>query len=484
MVRASVPPVAALWLVSVACGDTVTIIECPPGTMPQGSECVALDTVAPETGEPDVAGDSEAPPEIYVPIETRDSEVDPPETTVDTSPTETETEAPRATGAACTKNADCAGGTCLDWTGGYCTRLDCDTGGCEDGDTCLDLANNALCVAGCTSDADCRAPDQRCKRLVSGGALVQVCIGVDGDAGGTGAGCADATGCAGEAACLTAFPGGYCAALGCDVAGCPADAACVKVDGRPSCLLRCAGDGECGGQPGAERRCGVLQATSGSPVDVCISGVEGKALGQSCRSDFECTSGTCQILGEGRCSQTGWPCFPESVDDDCNGAEFCQVTADSRVGLCSQPCALGGRTCPGAAHCVAEGGTARDAWCRPACDGPNDTRCNAAAGLTCAFGIPISDSGQGRYACARTGADSALTSCTGDASCAGASCLLSGQSGYCTAACGDDSHCAFGGACVFGETDRCQRACLSTQDCPAGFSCRAVTGGSREVCAP
>jgi len=492
MVRLSLLGVV-LASVLVGCGDTVTIIECPPGTIASGSKCL--------TPDPDTQVDTGSEPEVLFPDTSGDS------TPVDTSgpadlietatPADVpdssgaETEGPRATGSACVRNADCAGGTCLDWTGGYCTRLDCDAATCGSGETCLAFAGNHLCVEGCRSDADCRAPDQACKTVADGTGSAKVCMGVDSDAGGNGAACVDATDCAGSATCLAAFPGGYCASLGCDVSACPLGASCVKVDGRPSCLARCTVDGDCGGTVGAERRCGVLQGTSGSPVDVCISGVEGKALGDSCRSDFECTSGSCQILGEGRCSQTGWPCFPESTARDCNGAEFCQVTPESRVGLCSQPCALGGRTCPGAAHCLSEGDSPRDAWCRPACTGPGDTACNAGAGLTCAFGIPLSDSGQGRYACTRSSAGNTLTSCNGAATCPAGACLLNGNSGYCTATCGDDSHCAFAGACVFdapttsgGSADRCYRACLSSQDCPGGYRCEPMSGASRDVCVP
>jgi len=471
-----------VWMF-IACGDTVTIIECPPGTIPSGSQCLIVepDTVPNDTGASDVAPDILEPDTTVTP-DTRETS-QPADTQSDT--TVNETEGPRATGAACVKNADCAGGTCLDWTGGYCTRLDCDTGAaCGEGDRCLAFASNHLCVDLCTSDADCRAPAQRCKTVVDGATTARVCMGVDSNAGATGAACGDATDCAGNATCLAAFPGGYCATLGCDVAACPSGASCVKVDGRASCLLKCSGDGDCGGTVGAERRCGVLAGTNGTPVDVCISGVEGKTLGDSCRSDFECTSGSCQILGEGRCSQTGWPCFPESTATDCNGAEFCQVTPESRVGLCSQPCALGGRTCPGAAHCLAEGDDPRAAWCRPACSGPTDVTCNSGAGLTCAFGIPVSDSGQGRYACTRSSAGNTLTTCTGDATCAGGACLIDGSAGYCAATCGDDSHCAFAGACVFGATDRCYRACLSSQDCPNGYRCEATGGASRDVCVP
>lgn len=472
---------ALVGLGLVGCGDTVKIIECPTGTFPEGSQCIPYDTFVPDTA-------------VDATVDTReDTAVDtwtPPDTTPDTGgDTASETDAAEtvggATGTACVKNADCAGGTCLDWTGGYCTTLDCGAGTCGANERCLAYQANQLCVRGCGSDADCRAPDQACKTLVDGGQTVKVCMGVDPGAGKTGAACGDATDCEGRATCLQSFPGGYCSALECDVLGCPNGASCVKVDGRPSCLLRCSGDGDCGGTAGAERRCGVLQGVSGGPVDVCISGVAGKALGATCRSDFECTSGTCQILGEGRCSQTRRPCFTASATTDCNGAEFCQVTADSRVGLCSQPCALGARACPGAAHCLTETADPRVAWCRPACTGGGDTSCNADAGLVCAFGIPVSDSGQGRYACTRKAAGGTLESCTGNATCGGGTCLLDGNNGYCAAVCGEDGHCAFGGACVFGASgDRCQRACFAQGDCPSGFTCEVPSGATRSVCVP
>ncbi len=474
-----------LSLVLVACGDSVTIIECPPGTTPVGSQCIDNE-VNPADTEPPEAETSEQP-EVYDPDAPFPDSDPVPETSVEIEATidvQPEVEQPRATGAACTKNADCAGGTCLDWSGGYCTRLDCDTNPCAVDETCLPFSGNHLCVAACESDADCRAPDQACKTVVDGAGTKRVCIGIDNEAGDTGDACGDATECKGDATCLSAFPGGYCAQLGCGPGTCPAGAACVRVDGRPSCLRTCRADGDCGSEPGAERRCGVLQSTSQSPVDVCISGIAGKALGDSCRSDFECTSGACQILGEGRCSQTGWPCFTASVAEDCNGAEFCQVTPESRVGLCSQPCALGGRVCPGASHCLAEGDDPRVAWCRPSCSGTGDVSCNADAGLVCAYGIPVSDSGQGRYACTRTSSGNTFTTCNGDAACGGGMCLLDGNSGYCSATCGDDSHCAFGGACVSGGSERCYRTCLSQQDCPSGYRCEGAVGASRDVCVP
>lgn len=477
-------PLLLLALALVGCGDTVTIIECPPGTQPVGSECIPLDP--PDTSAPDMTdttdlGDTTVTPDTTDP---GDTTVTPDTTTLDTSDTTPpDADTPRPTGSPCVRNADCAGGTCLDWTGGYCTRLDCDETPCGDGETCLALLGNTLCVKDCEAGA-CPGADQRCKPLLVSGELTPVCIGVDLDAATTGAPCQDPTDCQGAAACLASFPGGYCASLGCPTFPCASGSTCVRVDGVPSCLETCRTNDDCGSAPGAERRCGVLASTSGAPVDVCISGIEGKPLGASCGSDFECGSGTCQILGEGRCSQTQAPCFVASVATDCNGAEFCQVNNQTRVGICSQPCNAG-RSCTGAAHCVTEGKDPQSAWCRPACQSATDTSCNSAAGLSCAYGIPISDSGQGRYACSLARAGTPRASCTGDAQCAGATCIKPNSGpGYCAPACGADDFCPFGGACVHGNESRCMRACFSGADCQSGFSCDLVSGGARDVCDP
>lgn len=474
------PALVVLALAVTACGDKVTFIECPPGTRPEGSRCIPEDV-------PDTSGADSAtvdPDTSVTTTTTTDTATADEDTATATGPDTTDVATPQPTGSACLKNADCAGGTCLDWTGGYCSTLGCSGDSCGAGQACITFQGNAICVATCDDAGDCRAPDQACKALVQGDALVEACVGVDEDAGAIGAGCVDATECQGPATCIASFPGGYCASLGCPANACPSGSACVTVDGQPSCLRTCDDDGDCDSAEGAERKCGVLQTTSGAPVEVCISGISGKDMGASCLSDFECGSGSCQILGEGRCSQTQRPCFQDRVDEDCNGAEFCLVNGQNRVGLCSQPCRAGGFGCPGASYCVAESDDPNDAWCRPACATPgDDPACNTGAGLVCAFGIPLTDGAQGRYVCGRqrTGV---LTACNGDTTCGQNSCLLDGASGYCTEGCGDDGYCPFGGACVFGASDRCLRACFSGGDCPDGFACTLPSGATRSVCTP
>jgi hypothetical protein len=471
------PALVALTLALVACGDTVTIVECPPGTRPEGSECLPLDE--PDTTLPDSTPDTDLP-DSGLPDTSTDTSTD---TVPSDTTSEVEVSTTRPTGSPCSRNADCQGGTCLDWTGGYCTLLDCDTAGCPTGETCLPLLGNSICVKDCPAGT-CGSPDQQCKPLPTGSGLAPVCIAIDVGAGSTGQTCRDPTDCAGQAACLAAFPGGYCASLGCPDTACGAGSTCVRVDGVPSCLATCSTSADCDSEPGGERRCGVLSGVNNTPVDVCISGAEGKALGATCRTDFECGSGTCQVLGEGRCSQTQAPCFTSSVATDCNGAEFCQVTAESRVGICSQPCNAG-RGCSGAAHCVTESKDPNQAWCRPSCSGSTDTSCNTVAGLTCAFGIPVSDSGQGRYACALSRAATPRATCNGDAQCPGGTCIKpSNSNGYCAPACGADDFCPFGGSCVTTASQRCMRACFSNTDCPSNFACGFTTGSPRDVCVP
>ena len=188
-------------LLAGACGDSVTTIVCPIGTRPEGSACVPIDGA--DTGQPDTAAiDSAAPSETGAP-----DVVDEATPSDGTSPDDGAEATPGPTGASCVKNADCAGGTCLNWTGGYCTALDCEADGCGAGATCVALAGNHICLADCASDADCSAASQRCKALpasaagAASGAIVHACVAVAADAAPIGAGCASPLDCAGGATC-------------------------------------------------------------------------------------------------------------------------------------------------------------------------------------------------------------------------------------------------------------------------------------------
>ena len=87
------------------CGDTVKIIECPPGTRPDGSRCVPND--APDTSpDPDTSTTTTTDTETTTTTAT-DTATSPLDTDLDSS-SSADTAQPRPTGADCLKNADCA----------------------------------------------------------------------------------------------------------------------------------------------------------------------------------------------------------------------------------------------------------------------------------------------------------------------------------------------------------------------------------------
>ena len=488
----------AAMLGAVACGDTITILECPLGTQPVGDHCEAWGSV--DAGGEDGGGDglpdfrtdddaAAAPAPDAAPPDAGDADEGPEVGASTDAATTRPSGGEGGTGWPCAKNDDCAGGTCLDWPGGYCTTLDCDSAGCAPGELCLPLTGgNHLCLAACEGDTGC-GEHQACKVLPDDNAAwVAACHGVNGDAGSVGATCGtEDAACAGAGTCLQSMPGGYCAVPGCDAGSCPTGSACVKLGGTPTCLRACDVDAHCDGQPGAERRCSTLKAVAGEQVGVCISGASGAPIGDACLNDFECASGTCQVLGEGQCSQSQVPCFAATEAEDCGAAEFCLVTGRNQVGLCTQPCAVS-TPCPGATHCVGQPG-APEGWCRPACAGPGaDAECPPGNVFSCTFGLPLGDpTGQARYVCAIVPPGSVGDGCDHPEDCGGGTCEPDGTGGggTCVQDCSDDFYCAFPGICVpDGFPGTCRRACQSTVDCDedAGLSCLAFGAGFVQAC--
>ncbi len=487
---------AASALVLGACGDTITILECPLGTQPVGDHCEAWGSV--DAGGEDAGGDG------LPNFRTDDDAFAEPTSDTSAGGADAGGEGPDAepaddaggrqqpggegsTGSPCAKNDECAGGTCLDWPGGYCTTLDCDTAGCPDGELCVPFAGgNHLCLVPCATDAACGA-QQACKQLADGAdGLVSACHGVDADAGDVGSACGtEDTACAGAATCLQSMPGGYCAVMGCEPGSCPTGSACVKFGGTPTCMRACDDDAHCDGEPGAERSCSTLKAVSGDQVGVCISGDSGADIGAPCLNDFECDSGTCQLLGEGMCSQSQTPCFAATEAEDCGAAEFCLVTGRNQVGLCTQPCAVS-TPCPGASHCVGQSGAA-EGWCRPACAGPGaDAECPPGNVFSCTYGLPLGDpTGQARYVCAIVGEGAVGDTCEHPADCIEGTCEPdgSGAGGTCVQDCSDDFYCPFPGICVpDGFPGTCRRACQSTVDCADALSCMPFGAGFVQAC--
>jgi len=485
---------------AAACGDKITYLECPPGTVPEGSQCVPF-TPQPDvedtgTTEPDVVqptdvqpefptvdlGVPDADPELPGTSDGAVSDADPGDSTGTGDVPATEVAPSDPTGQHCSTTADCNGGTCLGWPSGYCTQLDCTPGSCSAGSECMELAGgNTACLRSCDSLVDCLTDGtQGCKALPMAGAdtTATVCHGVDSQAGEVGELCDGDLVCAGEATCLATIPGGYCGIVDCDDTSCPAGAACVKFDGTFTCMATCGIDEHCPSGPEAERKCAELKAPDLSLQKVCIAGGSGKPIGDACVGGVECDSGVCEILGAGRCSQTNGPCDTEA---DCNGAEFCVTGPDKIVGVCAANCAVG-VPCPGASHCTGLPG-ASTGVCRPACTGITDTAsCPADAGFTCTYGYPLGDStGQGKYVCFRPDTPGPIgTPCAGGGECASGIC---GASGLCEDTCGADYFCPFPGSCVAGPTvSGCLKGCFSSVDCPAGTSCGQPQGSLNKVC--
>lgn len=513
------PPHAQLLAVSLllsltaACGDDVKIVQCPLGTMPQGSTCVPwsdaaapVDPDATTSPEPDVSErllDTPAFPMADVPEEDGEADVGP---TEDVEPgADASDPGPVAGGLSdpCVKNDDCEGGTCLDWPQGYCTSLDCDDQApCDEGGVCVALmGGNRVCLLGCEDDVDCAGPHQACKTLSQdqGTSFLPACHGIEEDASAVGGTCDEHTHCQGAASCLNTMPGGYCAVQGCEPGSCDAGSVCISYGDAATCLKECAVDEDCGGEPGAERRCSVLKALSGNLAGACISGASGAEVGEQCLNDFECASGTCDVLGEGQCSQAGAPCFEATGDLDCEPTEFCLVNGENGVGSCTQPCSLT-TACPGAGLCEGQPGAAQG-WCRAPCGGVGqDEVCRPETGFSCTFGFPIGEtSGQGRYLCMRPREGAIGSACTEDGECESGACDAPAPEdggeggdglpsedpvpGLCSSACGDSLYCPFPTLCVADQAQgACKPACLSVADCPSGLVCAPQPGGLSGIC--
>jgi hypothetical protein len=90
-----------------------------------------------------------------------------------------ENPAKQAIGSACTADADCSSGTCLtpasypQYTGGYCSQLQCGT--CPTGSFCTTGAATraAACLKICTTAADCRTGYSCCTEASMG---MKVCV--------------------------------------------------------------------------------------------------------------------------------------------------------------------------------------------------------------------------------------------------------------------------------------------------------------------
>ena len=396
--------------------------------------------------------------------------------TVDTTVVADTTPPPGVIGASCNKDADCGAElTCLNWPGGYCTKLDCASDTCPSDSTCVGLAGgNTACLATCETTEDCAGEtDQACKTFTPVGKdeARGVCHGVDSDAQTVGGPCGDATDCQGPAVCHALTVSGYCAIPGCEADACPAGTACITTDSGPFCLRACESAEDCVQLDDVAQQCKEKKRPDGAKASVCVAAAGEKAIGDYCVDDVECESGTCEILGDGRCSQSEVPCWDQQ---GCAESEFCNIGPASKVGICSKPCSVAAG-CPGLGFCV-EGLTST---CRKPCSGIGDASCKGTDGFTCMYGYPLG-LGTGTYVCHLDQAGATGSSCEDASACASGIC----HQGSCAEACGTNYSCPFPTHCaaVPDEGLLCLRACFSNVDCPDGSTCDTAPGGIQKVC--
>lgn len=172
---------------------------------------------------------------------------------------------PQATGAPCTADLECLGGTCKSgagFPGGYCTIEGCD-GGCVDGSWCsYSQVFGIFCAATCEEQGDCR-DGYACREEGIPGDTHRLCTPVRGVADGEP--CASGSDCQGGS-CLP-WVGGYCTTNRCTTA---ADCAnlggfnnlCVDDGAGGICLRGCADTGDC--------RTGYLCTDIGGPDRFCL----------------------------------------------------------------------------------------------------------------------------------------------------------------------------------------------------------------------
>lgn len=221
-----------------------------------------------------------------------------------------------ATGGACTGNAQCNGGLCMQgdaFRGGYCSgRCGSQFAGCEQGSFCATLGDQAVCLDGCTKDSECRSGDgYKCRQIAtieqSDGNTAErgVCVPrcqsnaecADGSHCNTTSGdCeegvgepnpigefCEANGDCDSGECLTGarYPNGLCAD---DCASCPAGTVCGGTPAGDRCLAGCSTDLDC--------RVGF------------VCGGEGGCTVR-CQGDADCSGGLTCSTSTGRCVEAG-----------------------------------------------------------------------------------------------------------------------------------------------------------------------------------
>jgi len=294
----------------------------PGGSQPadladaQGDASVAPpDTGSSATDDATTTDDTaEGPTDVATPPADAADTAAPPSDTA-TPPSDTATPTGGApVGGACASAADCAGETaqCLaDFPGGYCVIPHCGSQGatCPAGSSCwgFGAGNPNLCIADCTSDAQCRVAegyecdaDNTCwpgSGTPTGGSPVGGACQADSDCGDPGAFCYPPA----VQGSATGFYQGYCMIADCTAGSCPSGARCesIFVGGGTACVGACDSAADC--QPGY----GCFQPGMCWPS--CAS--HPCALGFACDAAEDICVPACQTSG----CPSGLHCWPDGT---------------------------------------------------------------------------------------------------------------------------------------------------------------------------